>query len=81
MSSLFVSSAPEWQSACDLLAVGGHVVREHRSHHEYVFVDELVLSREATGLRHALWYSLVAGLAGADVVQFDKTRLHVVSEG
>jgi hypothetical protein len=57
----------------------GYEVREHAAHNEYVFADELVLDRRATGLRHALWYSLLAGVDGARVVQFDKTQLRVLA--
>jgi hypothetical protein len=79
MASVFVSVAPEWASARDLLAGAGYEVRPHPAHVEYVFADELVLDREATGLRHALWYSLLAGIDGAHVAQFDKTQLRVVA--
>lgn len=80
MSSLIVSVAPEWTPARELLAATpGVVVRQHPSHVEYVFEDELVLDREATGLRHALWYSVVAGISDARVEQFDKVCLRVVA--
>jgi hypothetical protein len=78
--SVFVSVAPEWAPVRRLLEDAGHEVREHLAHREYVFADELVLDREATGLRHALWYSLLAGTDGARVVQFDKVQLRVVAE-
>ena len=80
VASVFVSIAPEWTSARDQL-VAAYEVREHPAHHEYLFDDELVLEREPTGLRHALWYSVLAGVQGGDVVQFDKARLRVVADG
>jgi hypothetical protein len=80
MPSVFVSVAPEWAPARRLLEQGGCEVRVHPAHREYVFTDELVLDRATTGLRHALWYSLLAGIDGARVVQFDKTRLRLVAE-
>jgi hypothetical protein len=80
VSSVFVSVAPEWATARQLLQEAGYEVRAHPAHHEYVFDDELVLDRVATGLRHALWYSVLAGTDGARVVQFDKTQLRVVAD-
>jgi hypothetical protein len=35
------------------------------------------IDRRATGCRHAVWYSCVAGLGGCRVVQFDKDALRV----
>ena len=78
-ASIFVSIAPEWASAREQLD-GAYAVREHVAHREYLFDDELVLEREPTGLRHALWYSVLAGVHGGDVVQFDKTHLRVVAD-
>jgi hypothetical protein len=72
--------APEWESARDLLEQAGYEVREHAAHREYVFDDELVLDRKATGLRHALWYSVLGGIHDARVAQFDKTQLRVVAD-
>ena len=39
---------------------------------------EIVVDRRATGVRHAVWYSALAGLADARVVQHDKDALRVV---
>lgn len=41
--------------------------------------DDLVIDRRATGVRHAVWYSAIAGLEGSRVVQHDKDALRVVS--
>ncbi|MDI9978940.1 MULTISPECIES: hypothetical protein [Rhodococcus] len=35
------------------------------------------IDRRATGVRHAVWYSCVAGLAGWRIVQWDKDALRV----
>jgi len=40
---------------------------------------DIVIDRRATGCRHAVWYSSVAGLAGAEITQWDKDRMRVVS--
>jgi hypothetical protein len=35
------------------------------------------IDRRATGCRHAVWYSSVAGLAGCRIAQFDKDALRL----
>ena len=40
---------------------------------------EIVIDRRAAGCRHAVWYSAVAGLQGARIVQHDKNALRLVS--
>jgi hypothetical protein len=37
----------------------------------------IVIDRRATGCRHAVWYSSVAGLAGARITQWDKDALRL----
>jgi hypothetical protein len=37
------------------------------------------IDRRATGARHAVWYSCVAGLDGYRIVQWDKDALRVES--
>ena len=39
---------------------------------------EIVIDRRATGCRHAVWYSALAGLQDARVAQHDKDALRVV---
>ena len=41
--------------------------------------DEISIDRRATGARHAVWYSTLAGLEGATVAQHDKDLLRVVA--
>jgi hypothetical protein len=36
----------------------------------------LTIDRRATGVRHAVWYSCIAGLDGWRVAQWDKDTLH-----
>lgn len=40
---------------------------------------DLVIDRRATGCRHAVWYSAVAGLEGSAIVQHDKNALRVTA--
>lgn len=37
----------------------------------------IVIDRRASGCRHAVWYSAVAGIAGGRIVQHDKNALRV----
>lgn len=37
----------------------------------------IVVDRRATGVRHAVWYSWVAGLEGCRITQWDKDALKV----
>ncbi|GAA0937856.1 hypothetical protein [Pseudonocardia zijingensis] len=45
----------------------GHTSTEHH----------IVIDRRSTGCRHAVWYSALAGLQDARVVQHDKNALRV----
>jgi hypothetical protein len=44
---------------------------------EITAAGAIVIDRRATGCRHAVWYSCVAGLTGARVVQHDKDALRI----
>lgn len=37
----------------------------------------IVIDRRATGCRHAVWYSAVAGIESASIVQYDKDALRL----
>jgi len=41
--------------------------------------DDLVINRRATGVRHAVWYSAIAGLEDSIIVQQDKDALRVTA--
>ena len=38
---------------------------------------QITIDRRATGCRHAVWYSAIAGLDGGTVTQLDKDALRV----
>lgn len=40
---------------------------------------DIVIDRRATGCRHAVWYSAVAGLERSRIVQHDKDALRVTA--
>lgn len=82
MASLFVLDVddftPFWQHAtsehgCTTTKKGHYV--------QITFDDVLTIDRRATGLRHAVWYSAIGGVDGADVVQYDKDQLKLVARG
>lgn len=80
MASVFVQDVEEFAGLRDQLeACPGVEGRRLRAHFEYRFDDEVVVERKAAGLRHALWYSCVAGLSDARIAQHDKNRLRVVA--
>ncbi|MFE6904504.1 hypothetical protein ACFVFJ_48420 [Streptomyces sp. NPDC057717] len=41
--------------------------------------DDIVIDRRATGCRHAVWYSAIAGLEDSIIVQQDKDALRVTA--
>jgi hypothetical protein len=40
---------------------------------------DIVIDRRASGCRHAVWYSVIAGLEDSVIVQHDKDALKVVA--
>lgn len=80
MPSLFVQAVDDFKPLRDELSSHDVEIREHPAHMEFAFERELVVRRDATGLRHALWYSCVAALQDARVVQHDKHELRLVAD-
>ena len=81
MASLFVLDvedfAPFWQNARS----DDEITITHRGPYvEITFPRELTIDRAATGVRHALWYSAIGGVAGAQVEQYDKHQLKLVAQ-
>ncbi|MDN5756974.1 MAG: hypothetical protein L0H59_00310 [Tomitella sp.] len=79
MTSLYVLEVPENEGVVDVAAsdpqnridkVGPYV--------RITSDDDIVIDRRATGCRHAVWYSSIAGLGDARIVQHDKDALRVV---
>ena len=81
MASLFVIDVPEYEPIWKCAASDGEL-EVHRAGPwvELRFSGEIRIDRKATGVRHAVWYSGVAALSKARVVQFDKHALRVVAE-
>lgn len=79
MTSLFVLAVPENDGVIEVAArsVTNRIDRVG-PYHRITADGEIEIDRRATGCRHAVWYSLVAGLADAEVVQHDKDALRIV---
>ena len=82
MASLFVVQESDFLPLAECATSPDGVTLNRRKHFvEVKFAKELTVNRKVTGMRHAVWYSSVAGVAGAKVVQFDKDGLKLVAEG
>ena len=78
MTSLFVLDVPENVPVTDVARTDPTVtVRRIGPYFEIVADGAIVIDRRATGCRHAVWYSSVAGLAGGRITQHDKDALRV----
>jgi hypothetical protein len=78
MTTLFVLDVPEnvpvaEVAARDLAVTVGRV----GPYFQITAPGPIVIDRRATGCRHAVWYSSVAGLQAARIAQHDKDALRV----
>ncbi|GAA5176170.1 hypothetical protein GCM10023321_83870 [Pseudonocardia eucalypti] len=79
MTTLFVLDVPE-NLAVPKVAAEDPAVRVDRLGPYFVISapGTITVDRRATGCRHAVWYSCIAGLTDARVAQHDKDALRVV---
>jgi hypothetical protein len=78
MNRLFVLDVPENTSVAEVAARSDGVKVDKLGPYFVIESDRpIVIDRRATGCRHAVWYSCVAGLAGGRIVQWDKDALRV----
>jgi hypothetical protein len=81
VASLFVLDIEDYAPISECAIRDNDVeVRRVGPYVELRFGGTLTVDRVSTGLRHALWYSGVAALNGARVVQYDKTRLRLQAD-
>lgn len=81
MASLFIVDVQEYEPMVRCAVGDGELeVRRTGPYVELRFADGVTIDRRATGVRHAVWYSGVAALGGAHIVQFDKDALRVVAD-
>lgn len=78
MTALFVLDVPENQG---LVAVAEQdpalQVEKVGPYFRIEGAHEIVIDRRATGCRHAVWYSAIAGLQDARIAQHDKNALRL----
>lgn len=79
MSTLYVLDVPENTAVAKIAAEDPAVVVDKIGPYFEIRADgPLVIDRRATGCRHAVWYSCVAGVAPGDAItQHDKDALRV----
>jgi hypothetical protein len=78
VTALYVLDVPENTTVAEVAAEDPEVtVGMVGPYFEITAGGPIVVDRRATGCRHAVWYSCVAGVAGGRIVQHDKDALRV----
>ena len=77
MTALYVLDVPENTSVAKVAAEAGAAVGKVGPYFEITAEAPIVVDRRATGCRHAVWYSCVAGVASGRIAQHDKDALRV----
>ncbi|MDV7090594.1 hypothetical protein GXW84_33305 [Rhodococcus sp. IEGM 248] len=78
MTTLFVLDVPENAAVAEVAGRNPAVTVDHVGPYFRIASDSaIVIDRRATGCRHAVWYSSVAGLAGSRITQWDKDAMRV----
>ncbi|MDF2709965.1 MAG: hypothetical protein K0R62_5617 [Nonomuraea muscovyensis] len=78
MPRMYVLEVPENQGVLDVAEQDAGLALDHVG--PYVRITSaapIVIDRRATGCRHAVWYSAVAGLENSVITQHDKDALRV----
>ena len=78
MTTLFVLDVPENTAVAEVAGQDPAVTVDHVGpYFRIVSETAIVIDRRATGCRHAVWYSSVAGLAQSQITQWDKDVMRV----
>jgi hypothetical protein len=78
MNRVFVLDVPENTAVAKVAGQANGVVVDRLGPYFVIASDQaIVIDRRATGCRHAVWYSCIAGLDGGRIVQWDKDALRV----
>ena len=78
MPKLFVLDVPENKGVVDVAAQApDNTIDTVGPYFRIVSTADIVIDRRATGCRHAVWYSAIAGLESAFIAQHDKNALRV----
>jgi hypothetical protein len=81
MTAIFVLDVDEFRPVIE--AAGRRQPVESRRFGPYIELSAdgpIEIDRRESGVRHAVWYSALAGVRAGRVVQFDKDALKVVPE-
>jgi hypothetical protein len=78
MTTLFILDVPENVPVAEVAARDPLVtVGRIGPYFQITSAGPITIDRRATGCRHAVWYSSVAGLSNARIVEHDKDALRV----
>jgi hypothetical protein len=78
MARLYVLEVPENAGVVDVACQDPAVTVDRVGPYARLTADtRIVIDRRATGCRHAVWYSAVAGIEGSVITQHDKDALTV----
>ena len=79
MSRMYVLDVPENEGVIKVAGADPDLAIDRVGPYFRISADgDIVIDRRATGCRHAVWYSAVAGLEGSTITQHDKDALRVV---
>ena len=78
MTTFFILDVPENKPVAAVAGEDPDITVDHVGPYYRVSADSaIVVDRRATGCRHAVWYSCVAGLGASRITQWDKDALKV----
>jgi hypothetical protein len=78
VTTLFILDVPENTSVAEVAGLDPSVSVDRVGPYFRIVSDfTIVIDRRATGRRHAVWYSSVAGLVRSRITQWDKDAMRV----
>jgi hypothetical protein len=81
MTAIFVLDVEEFRPLIEAAGLRQSVKRRRFGPYVELSSDgPIEIDRRESGVRHAVWYSALAGVRAGRVVQFDKEALKVVPE-
>jgi hypothetical protein len=80
-ATLFILDTPENRPVAAVAGAHPQVTVDRTGPYFRIRAEQLIeVDRRATGCRHAVWYSSVAGVLGGRIIQWDKNALRVAAE-
>jgi len=78
VTTLFILDTPENAPVVEVAETSATTRVDKTGPYFRIISDtEIVIDRRATGCRHAVWYSAVAGVKDGRIVQWDKDQMKV----